>query len=622
MITDAAGNTSTTAAVSFSLDSTGPSVSLADPGAVVGGTVALTATTGGGAARVVFSVSPAGGSTWTQIANDTSAPFTTPFDTSTLPDGLYDLRAVGYDALDNASAPALRTNVRFDNTAPTLISSAPSDGTISTSANQIVLTANEPVTAPGALLDGVAAPVPTISGSTLTFATGSLSDGLHVLSGELEDASGTRSLFRVAVSIETTPTSDPPPVERSITAGGDFTVTLPGGLVSVRMPAAAWPTPPDPQDYILVLRVDAGPAGAGFVPGTQIVQVTARWALAGTYVTEFNAPIEISFSNPAGVPAVPGWSQIGTNAAPTGTRWAVSRARRLPVAQRDGFHGNPQNAHVLTRHLTFFGLLLDSEAPSAPRHIAGVVASRRPDDPLDRRHRYDGPARQDGALRQRRALPHLRLPPVRDEDGAVHARRQPQVHARAVRRGRKPEPAVGDPPGRPAGRRQEPRPGGRRARRRRLPARHRARAARRSGRARHRRRPDRTAGKQSCRRKIDLVVSRTFVAPQTQLVFSVAASKTLALQKRTTIAARIKVSRPATLTAMLSTAGKKRLYTWKVRHLKAGANVVKLTLAEADPPARHVHADVDRPLRHGNGQPHDQAEAHRQEGHADQGEPR
>ena len=155
------------------------------------------------------------------------------------------------------------------------------------------------MTAPGALLDGIAAPAPTISGSTLTFPTGSLSDGLHVLSGELEDASGTRSLFRVAVSIQNVPTSDPPPVERSITAGGDFTVTLPGGLVSVRMPrgrvadaarrrrttsscSASTPARPAPASY----------------PGTQIVEVTARWALAGTFVTEFNAPIEINFVEP------------------------------------------------------------------------------------------------------------------------------------------------------------------------------------------------------------------------------------------------------------------------------------------------------------------------------------
>ena len=31
--------------------------------------------------------------------------------------------------------------------------------------------------------------------------------------------------------------------------------------------------------------------------------------------------------------------------------------------------------HVLTRHLTYFGLLLDDEAPSAPHDVAGVVAS-------------------------------------------------------------------------------------------------------------------------------------------------------------------------------------------------------------------------------------------------------
>ena len=109
-----------------------------------------------------------------------------------------------------------------------------------------MLTASEPVTAPGALLDGAAAPAPVVSGSTLTFATGALSDGLHVLSGELEDASGTRTMFRVAVTIESTPSADPPPVERSITSSGDWTLTVPGGLVTVKMPQGAWPTPPTP----------------------------------------------------------------------------------------------------------------------------------------------------------------------------------------------------------------------------------------------------------------------------------------------------------------------------------------------------------------------------------------
>ena len=216
------------------------------------------------------------------------------------------------------------------------------------------------------------APVPTASGSTLTFSTGALTDGLHVLSGELEDVSGTRTAFRVAVTIESTPSSDPPPVERSITSSGNWTLTVPGGLVTVKMPQSAWPTPPTPQDYILVLRVDAGPTtSAGFAPGTQIVEVTARWAIAGTYVTEFSEPIEIIFSNPAGVFVIPAWSANGTSSWNT---MGTVDGSTLPAARRDGFYRDADGVHVLTRHLTFFGLMLDNEAPSEPRDLAGVVA--------------------------------------------------------------------------------------------------------------------------------------------------------------------------------------------------------------------------------------------------------
>ncbi|MDX6439924.1 MAG: large repetitive protein, partial [Gaiellaceae bacterium] len=578
VITDAAGNVSTTAAVPFTLDSTGPSVSLADPGAVVSGTISLTATTGGGAARVVFSVSPAGASTWTQLANDTSAPFGTSFDTTTLGDGLYDLRAVGYDALDNASAPVLRTNVRLDNTAPSLVSSAPADGSISTSANQIVLTANEAATVPGALLDGVAAPAPSISGSTLTFATGALSDGLHVLSGELEDASGTRSQFRVAITIESSPTDDPPPVERSITSSGSYTVTLPGGLVTVKMPQSAWPTPPTPQDYILVLRVDAGSstaAGVGFAPGTQIIEVTARWAIAGTYVTEFNEPLEITFSNPTGVPVIPVWSQNGTS---SWTNMGRLDDTTLPATRRDGFHGDPASVHVLTRHLTFFGLMLDTEAPSAPRHIAGSVLGdgltirwidgRDDSDQLGNtvlyvngeRYRTFGPrqyetkmgpftpgdtrtftlAQYDAAGNLSPQSPSLRaVPPVvgKSLEQAVAALSAAGFELGTVRQ----EPVATVAPGTVVGP---------------IVPRHAVLST-----------------------KIDLVVSLATTAPQTRLVFAVNGSKQLTLQKRTTIATRIKVSRPANVTVTLfSAAGKQRLYTWPRLRVKAGANVVRLPL--------------------------------------------
>jgi hypothetical protein len=76
---------------------------------------------------------------------------------------------------------------------------------------------------------------------------------------------------------------------------------------------------------------------------------------------------------------------------------------------------------------------------------------------------------------------------------------------------------------------------------------------------------------------IDLVVARGVASPETKLVFSVAGSKKLLVAKTTTIAARIKVSRPANVTATLYTAKKQRLYTWRLK-VKAGANVVKLRL--------------------------------------------
>ena len=336
--------------------------------------MSLTATTGGGANRVQFAVSPANAGTWTQIAEDTTAPFGTPFDTTALADGLYDLRAIGFDGLGNASTASIREDVRLDNTAPQLVSAAPADGSVSASANQIVLTASEPVTAPGALLDGGAAPAPAISGNQLTFATGSLADGLHVLSGELEDASGTRIPFRVAVTIESTVGADRPPVELSARPGGASTLVAPGSLAAVTVPGAAWPSRPSPTDF-MVLRVDLSPPapvlGMGLLAGTQLVEVTARWALAGTPVTSFAAPIEIMIPNPSGEPALPATSQDGT----TWRALPMLQSASLPSGQQDGWYRDDNaNVHILTRHLTWYALARDGEAPTEPRDLAGVLA--------------------------------------------------------------------------------------------------------------------------------------------------------------------------------------------------------------------------------------------------------
>ena len=126
------------------------------------------------------------------------------------------------------------------------------------------------MTAPGALLDGGAAPAPAVSGNQLTFATGSLADGLHVLSGELEDASGTRIPFRVAVTIESAVGADRPPVELSARPAGASTLVAPGSLAAVTVTGAAWPSRPSPTDF-MVLHVDLSPPapvlGMGLLAG-------------------------------------------------------------------------------------------------------------------------------------------------------------------------------------------------------------------------------------------------------------------------------------------------------------------------------------------------------------------
>ena len=114
--------------------------------------------------------------------------------------------------------------------------------------------------------------------------------------------------------------------------------------------------------------------GPGFAPGSQIVEVTARWALAGTFVTQFDEPIEIVMANPAGVPVIPAWSQSGRH--PQRLEQHGPPSGLDPAGRRsDGFHGNTAVVNVLTHHLTFFGLKLDDGPPTPPRHIAGVVAA-------------------------------------------------------------------------------------------------------------------------------------------------------------------------------------------------------------------------------------------------------
>jgi fibronectin type 3 domain-containing protein len=126
LVTDLAGNSAPSATVTnVRVDNTAPSGTLTSPaaGAVVRGTInpAATASDGGaGVTSVAFQSAPAGSGTWTTYDTDTSAAYSGALDTTTLADGLYDLRVLVTDGATNSAPSATVANVRVDNTAPTV----------------------------------------------------------------------------------------------------------------------------------------------------------------------------------------------------------------------------------------------------------------------------------------------------------------------------------------------------------------------------------------------------------------------------------------------------------------------------------------------------------------------
>lgn len=116
--TDVAGNTTTSATVTNrAVDNTVSSVSLADPGPYVGGTVTLSvaanSTAGVTSVRIQRSVSGAG--SWTDICTDTASPYSCAWDTTSVTDGLYDLRAVLTDGTGKVTTSGVVSARRVDN---------------------------------------------------------------------------------------------------------------------------------------------------------------------------------------------------------------------------------------------------------------------------------------------------------------------------------------------------------------------------------------------------------------------------------------------------------------------------------------------------------------------------
>jgi len=373
VVTDAAGNQATTAGVGVTVDSTPPTVTLTDPGAPLSGTITLHASSpDADTARVDFQVSPAGANTWTTVGSDTTppTPYSVSFDTTTVGDGLYDVRAVATDAVGNVSTPSVVASRRIDNTPPSFVSASPADGSTLSSASSIDVTASEDlsaVTAP--TLDGIPVAAPSISGATASFATGPLAGGPHTLAGTLVDLAGKTAAFTTHLTIVSgSPPADWPYVEMNAFAGVSATLGSTDGGATATIDA-----PSGSGDH-LVIRIDPSPpaiVGGGFATGSLVYDVSAYWSLSGAQLHAFATPIEIVLSNPTADPSlVPATFENGA--------WRplpLVSPGVLPDGWSDGWFPGAGGIHVLTRHLTQFTLLHDRFPPPPPRDVNGVVAA-------------------------------------------------------------------------------------------------------------------------------------------------------------------------------------------------------------------------------------------------------
>jgi hypothetical protein len=361
--TDGSANTDATPdGASWTIDATAPNVSLADPGSPVRGTVTLSPSaddgTGSGVATLIVQRSPAGAGTWTTIGPS--------WNTASVADGTYDLRA---RATDNAGNPANSTvrTVTVDNTAPTVSSSAPADGSLVAAAGTLALVASENVAGiTGATLDGAAAPAPVVAGATLTY-TSVFEDGPHTLAGELEDLAGNRTPIRIHFTVWSLAALDYPWVEKNSFPSVAMTLPATNDEADFSVPAGAWSGAPA-GDW-LVVRVDPRPpatVAGGFDTAGDIYDVTAYWALDGSAVHSFAKALDLRIANGVGT-IVPATFESGSWRAIA----AIPSGQTLPSGWQDGFYRSGSDVHILTKHLSSFSLLKDVQAPTRPGSFSG-----------------------------------------------------------------------------------------------------------------------------------------------------------------------------------------------------------------------------------------------------------
>jgi hypothetical protein len=203
---DAAGNTTTSASVTVTVDNNAPTVVMTAPanGAIVTGTVPVSAdaTDAVGIAGVQFLLdgAPLG-------AEDTTAPYAIDWSSTAASDGAHTLSARVRDTAANQVTSAT-VAITVDNTVPTVTMTAPASGAMLSGAVPVSAGASDTVGVIGVqfLLDG--APLgaeDTTAPYTMNWATTTAANGAHTLSARARDAAGNQTTTTtLAVTVDNT----------------------------------------------------------------------------------------------------------------------------------------------------------------------------------------------------------------------------------------------------------------------------------------------------------------------------------------------------------------------------------------------------------------------------------
>lgn len=199
LATDVAGNTGTATVSARVIDNTAPTATLSLP-ATVRGTITLAATTGdgngSGVASVLYQMRPTGTGTWSTACTVATAPFSCTGDTSSTPDGAYDVRAIATDGAGFATTTAA-TTTRVDNTAPTATLTDPGtplSGTVTLAATATDagsgLASVKIESAPAGTSTWTTVCTDTTSPYSCSWNTAGVADGLYDLHAVATDAAG------------------------------------------------------------------------------------------------------------------------------------------------------------------------------------------------------------------------------------------------------------------------------------------------------------------------------------------------------------------------------------------------------------------------------------------------